>query len=124
MVKTQSNWIKRALGVEEPSLEEVNSDLIQRMRDDGDPLIKPRDIDFNHYFAEEDFALAFEQDVRAAGYSRIDHDFWNEWDAWITTVHVSMVPEVEKITAIELELDDIAARYGGKSDGWGCMEVI
>ena len=35
-----------------------------------------------------------------------------------------MVPTLEKITEIELDLAEIASRFEGKPDGWGCMEVV
>jgi hypothetical protein len=95
---------------------------LRRMAADGDDLTKPRYIDFHHLFAREEDAVAFEEAARDEGY-RADHDFWNEPNAWLTTVHIRMVPTLEEITAMELALNEIARSFGGQPDGWGCMEV-
>ena len=39
------------------------------------------------------------------------------------TMHGRMVPTLDELTAMELKLDEIAPSFGGKPDGWGCMEV-
>ena len=104
------------------SPEEQNADVLRRMAADGDDLTKPRHIDFHHLFAREDDAVAFQQASRNQGHWS-DHDFWAEQHAWLTAVHIRMVPVLEEITAMELMLDEIARSFGGKPDGWGCMEV-
>lgn len=68
--------------------------------------------------------MEFEAAVLAAGYSRIDHDFWPEQGGWLTAVHVHMIPNLDKITKVELALNDIAIQFEGQPDGWGCMEII
>jgi Regulator of ribonuclease activity B len=122
-VKEHLDWIKRMLGAEgnEPP-EEENADVLRRMAADGDDLTKPRHIDFHHLFAREEDAVAFQDAARNQGH-QADHDFWNEPDAWLTTVHIKMVPSLEEITAMELTLNGIARSLGGEPDGWGCMEV-
>ena len=64
----------------------------------------------------------FHDAARNEGY-RADYDFWAEQNAWLTTVHIRMVPTLEEITAMELTLGGIARSFGGEPDGWGCMEV-
>ena len=122
-VKEHLNWIKRMLGADgNESSEEENAEVLRRMADDGDDLTQARHIDFHHLFALEEDALTFKEIARNQGHWA-DHDFWNEPNAWLTTVHVRMVPTVEEITAMELTLDEIARSFGGEPDGWGCMEV-
>ena len=122
-VKEHLNWIKRMLGREMGgSPEEENTDVLRRMAGDGDDLTKARHIDFHHQFAREEDALAFQETARNQGY-RADHDFWNETNMWLTTVHIRMVPTLEEITAMEITLEGIARSLGGEPDGWGCMEV-
>ena len=122
-VKEHLNWIKRMLGaVGNDSPEEENADVLRRMANDGDDLTKARHLDFHHLFASEEDALTFEEVARNQGYWA-DHDFLNETNAWLTAVHVRMVPTLEEITAMELSLDEIARSFGGEPDGWGCMEV-
>ena len=122
-MKKHLNWIKQMLGADgNDSPEEENADVLRRMARDGDDLTQARHIDFHHQFAREEDAVAFQEAARNEGY-RTDHDFWNEPNAWLTTVHVRMVPTLEDITAMELTLDGIARTFGGEPDGWGCMEV-
>ncbi len=122
-VKEHLNWIKRMLGADgNESPKEENADVLRRMAGDGDNLTKIRYIDFHHLFAREEDAVAFEETARNEGY-RADHDFWSEQNAWLTTVHIRMVPTLDEITAMELALDGIARSFKGEPDGWGCMEV-
>lgn len=117
--------MKRLLDSESfESPKEETADLLRRMAADGDDLLKSREIDFNHLFATETDAITFAETVRNQGYGRVEHDYWAERSAWLTTVHVPMVPSLDAITATELALDEIAAPFEGESDGWGCMEVI
>lgn len=120
-MKTHQNWIKRILGVDDT---EDNADVLRRMKDDGDDLTKARDIEFNHQFEREADAIAFENAVREQGYPKVDHDFWHEVDAWLTSVHLRMAPDLDGITATETALNEIARDFDGKPDGWGCMEIV
>lgn len=101
---------------------EENAGILQRMIRDGDDLTKAREIDFHHLFASETDAVAFEEFVRNQGY-QVDRDYWSELQAWLTTVHIRMVPTLDEITARESELNEIARSFAGEPDGWGCMEV-
>lgn len=113
------------LGLDGPeSPGEKNEDVLLRMAEDGDDLTKPREIDFHHIFSSTADAMAFLEAVRGQGYSKVDHDFWQEQNSWLTAVHVKMAPTLAEITATELALNEIAASFDGESDGWGCMEVI
>jgi len=104
------------------SPEEENADVLRRMTEDGDDLTKPRDIDFHHLFTNEEDAAAFEESIRNQGY-QVDRHYWNELHAWLTTIHIRMVPTLDEITANELALNEIASSFAGEPDGWGCMEV-
>jgi hypothetical protein len=124
-VKEHSNWIKSLLGADgADSPTEENSDILQRMVADGDDLTKSRELDFHHLFDHKENAIAFEDAVLAAGYYKVDHDFWPEQGGWLTAVHVRMIPDLDEITATELALNEIALRLEGRADGWGCMEII
>ena len=113
------------LGVYRPeSLEEENAKMLRRMAADGDSLINQRDVEFNHQFKREDSALDFLAAAKEKGYSRGSHEYWKEQVTWLTAIRIRMVPTLEKITEIELDLAEIASRFEGKPDGWGCMEVI
>lgn len=103
---------------------EENADVLLRMAADGDDLTKPRVIDFHHLFSSAADAMTFVEAVRGKGYAKVDHDFWEEQNAWLTAVHIKMAPSLKEITATEHELNEIAESLDGKPDGWGCMEVI
>ena len=122
-VKEHLDWIKRMLGADgNDSPEEENADVLRRMKEDGDDLTKARTIDFHHLFTSEEDAAAFEETVRNQGF-QADRDYWSESHAWLTTVHIRMVPTLDEITARESELNEIAREFDGEPDGWGCMEV-
>ncbi len=98
--------------------------ILCRMAEDGDDLSQPREIDFNHLFADEESAVAFSEAVILRGFTQVDCDFWDEQDEWQTSVHVTMVPSLLEIDVIETELDEMARSFDGHPDGWGCMEVV
>lgn len=104
--------------------EDANMQLLARMEEDGDDLTVARDIDYNHLFPDEDAAFAFEEDVRKRGYDRVDRDFLPEEDSWWTSVTIMMTPALEAIDEVKSALDEIAANYHGRPDGWGCMETV
>ncbi len=122
-MKEHLDWIKRMLGADSnDSPNEENANVLRRMKEDGDDLTKARDIDFHHLFPNETDAAAFEEFVRSQGY-QADRDYWEELQAWLTTVQVRMVPTLDEITALESELNEIARSFAGEPDGWGCMEM-
>ncbi len=118
-------WIKRMLGSgEEEFSGNENAEVLAKMAADGDDLSKSRDIDFTHLFSSEENAVAFVAEATSKGYSRCMHEFWKERLAWLTSIQVRMVPSLEEISATEAELNEMAQAFEGRSDGWGCMEVI
>ncbi len=113
------------LGADGPeSPQEENAEVLRRMAADGDNLMNTRDVEFNHLFPREELAEAFIGEASSHGYLRGEHEFWKERLTWISTIRIRMVPALEEITRIELELADIAKPFDGRPDGWGCMEVI
>jgi regulator of RNase E activity RraB len=117
--------MKSILGAEDSTLaSEQTKAILRQMAKDGDDLSQSREIDFHHLFEEEENAMAFVKAVLTKGYERADCDFWGDEGEWQTAVHVFMVPELAKIDAIEMELDEIARSLNGTPDGWGCMEIV
>jgi hypothetical protein len=41
----------------------------------------------------------------------------------VTVTTPAVIPKCDFITATEQRLAAIAAEFGGRSDGWGCMEA-
>ncbi len=95
--------------------------LLKQMLEDGDDIDRPRPIGFFHVFAEETDA----QDFAAAASARPDlvvegPDFDDDDGIWeVTATHV-MAAQHKAITALETELAELAARFRGYPDGWGC----
>lgn len=95
--------------------------VLKRMIEDGDDIDRPRAIGFYHVFAEESDA----QDFAAAASSRADllvegPDFDDDDGIWEVSASRVMAAQHKAITALEAELGDLAARYRGYPDGWGC----
>jgi hypothetical protein len=119
------NFFKRILGGDTSgSVSEENKAILCRMAEDGDDLSEPREIDFNHRFESQGDATAFADALVEKGYLRADCDSWDGHRQWQTTTHVFMVPDLAEISRTEVALDEIAHDFGGKNDGWGCMEVV
>jgi hypothetical protein len=102
--------------------EDENGDVLRLMEDNGDNLDAPRNIDFEHIFGTTEAALAF----AACALNQIDTvsiNWYEEEHCWNVRVTRHMVPTHEAIGALEESLHEMAQLYGGKADGWGCMQV-
>jgi hypothetical protein len=102
----------------------ANGDVLWRMRNGGDDLSKPREIDFSMIFPSKqaafDFAVAMlqrEQKVSMSPYSG------NDLFPWQATVHVVLLPSHKEISGFEDFLLREASSFGGRTDGWGCFQV-
>jgi Regulator of ribonuclease activity B len=102
--------------------EDENGDVLRRMASHGDNLLAPRNIDFEHIFSSNEAALAF----TAQAVNRTDTVSVNWYEgrsSWNVRVTRHMVPTHKNISDLELSLDNTARQFGGKADGWGCMQV-
>ena len=125
VVKEHLSWIKQILGTETPEThKEENAKVLSRMVADGDMLTDHRDVEFNHLFNRENSAIDFLQAALDQGYTRSEYLFWDDHLCWLTSIRVTMIPNLEEITATELQLMELASSFHGKPDGWGCIEVI
>ena len=101
--------------------DDENGQVLKRMVEDGDDLTLERPIDFFHVFAEESDA----QDFAAAASAWPDlvvegPDFDDDDGIWEVIATRVMAPQHKAITALEGELSELASRYRGYPDGWGC----
>ena len=80
-------------------------------------------MDFSVVFPSEQHALAFSSEILRAGHSVKLRRFPDQPDGltWDVTVSTHMVPTHTQVTELEEFLGDMAGRYGGKNDGWGCF---
>ena len=100
-----------------------NGNVLRQMKESGDDLSLPRDIDFTLVFPAEDKAVCFANYFRGMGY-RV------KWKLsavvpslpWDVVVVRHMVPRHAAIGEFESELQDYAGSLGGRNDGWGCFE--
>lgn len=118
------SWFTRLLGGKSDDFpDDVTGDVFRRMRDHGDDLSQPREIDFNHVFEREEDASRFAEAVRHAGYAKVRYRYSEELKAWDATIQIFMLPTYEGVTEQESKLDSLAREFGGQGDGWGCMQV-
>jgi hypothetical protein len=104
--------------------EDDNGDVLRRLAANGDDLTRSRNIDFTVVFPDEGSAKQFAEHFRALGYaasselSEVRSDL--PWDVVVTR---NMIPSHRAIGEFEDLLQEIADRFGGLNDGWGCLSV-
>ena len=91
------------------------------MLEHGDDLDIARDIEFFFLFTGEAEALAFHDQVVVDPTLRAEVSV-NEHNGWQVMVVRHMKPAHSAINELEAQLTDSAQAYGGKADGWGCMQ--
>lgn len=100
-----------------------NGDVLWRMRQAGDNLAKPREIDFSVIFPTEQTALEFAvyllRQNQKVSFAEIEN---NDEMPWQVQAHPVMVPSHESITQYENQLAEDAAEFSGLTDGWGAMQ--
>jgi hypothetical protein len=103
--------------------DDENGDVLWRMRQEGDDLDKPREVDFSVIFPSEEAALQFavdllrnDQKVSFAAYPE------NTERPWQVQAHPVLVPSHENISGYEDQLARHAEPLGGRNDGWGCFQ--
>jgi hypothetical protein len=102
--------------------DDENGDVLRRMASHGDNLDVPRNVDFEHIFPSVEAALAFTAQV-VNRTDTVSFNWYDERSSWNVRVTRHMSPTHQGITELELSLDQVARKHGGKADGWGCMQV-
>ena len=105
------------------SLFAENAEILKGMKEGGSDLAPSRTVDFNHVFADRASAEMFAADVTQNGFKAVVEAVSREEDPWDVTASTEMVPSAENVTTTEESLDALARAQGGRSDGWGFMEV-
>ena len=104
--------------------EELNRDVLDRMKAAGDDLKTVRPVDFSHVFLDGRSAEAFAEHVHGCALrADVEESGCVPDMPWDVTVTIDMAPSPEAVTATEAELNGIAASYGGRADGWGCLSI-
>lgn len=98
-----------------------NGDALRHMAEQGVNLGVSHQVDFEHVFPDEKSARSFEEGVAELIASSKVHapDEEDPEQEWEVQCRIAMVPTHEKITAVESQLEAVAAQFGGYSDGWG-----
>ena len=102
--------------------DDENGDVLRRMASHGDNLAAPRNVDFEHIFPSIEAALAFTAEV-VNRTDTVSVNWYDELSSWNVRVTRHMTPTHQGVTELELSLDQVARKHGGKADGWGCMQV-
>jgi hypothetical protein len=104
--------------------DDINGDVLRRMRSAGDSLETARDIDFTVVLPDEPAAIAFCGQLTAQG-MRASCAFSEAADylPWDVTVTKFMVPRHGDITAEESHLASLASVLGGELDGWVTLNI-
>jgi len=105
--------------------DDENGDVLRRMKEQGDDLSSPRDVDFSVVFLDEasakNFIALIEKQFEKVRYSEIETSRPLKWDVTATRF---MIPSHQEITETEQLLENSAASFGGEIDGWGCFNII
>lgn len=100
------------------SLAEENAEVLESFAARGTDLSIPRKVDFAHLFTSESDAAHFKEAAERGGY-QVCAERDDQQDAWDVIASSTIIPSVEQITQIELQLDVLAQSLGGRADGWG-----
>jgi hypothetical protein len=100
-----------------------NGDVLRRMRQHGDDLSKPRDIEFFFIFPDKEKAMLFAVSAETRFNFRTTPGYSRERNLWETVTTIFMTPTHSSISGIEAELAQLAQEFNGESEGWGCMQV-
>jgi hypothetical protein len=99
-----------------------NGDALRRLQRDGDDLTQARGIDFTVVMPTEDAAEQFAARLRLLGCEvSCEETHCVPELPWDVVIAKNMVPSHAGITEFENELQQIADKFGGRNDGWGCF---
>jgi hypothetical protein len=102
--------------------DDENGDVLRRMLRGGDDFTKPRDINFSIVFPSESAAEEFAGHFIQLGFKvSVQESNCVPELPWDVTVTNFMLPTHAEITEFEETLNSEAARFGGRTDGWGCF---
>jgi len=99
-----------------------NGNVLRTLIDRGDPLTKPREINFHFIFPTRSQAIGFIE-ILTDKQLRLEISWHAERELWQVTVVQHMLPDHPKITELENRLIDMAHPLDGIADGWGCFAL-
>ena len=106
--------------------EDDNGAILWKLREHGDLLTAPREIDFTVILPSEKAALDFAIPCLQSGFkvelNRVDPPLKDGLN-WEVLVYTTAVPSYPDITALEAALNAQAAPLGGRASGWSTLFV-
>ena len=104
--------------------DDLNGDVLRRMRRSGDSLTQSRVIDFSIVFPTEDAVARFIEIMHDNGLkASYKNSGVHDDEPWDATVKKDMVPDHAEIGTMEDWLEKHAAPLDGRNDGWGCFSM-
>lgn len=98
-----------------------NGNVLWKMKEAGDNLSAPREVDFAVIFASEQQALDFARRLLRYGQKvSCGQHAGVEGFPWQVRAHPVMVLSYEHVSGYERQLGKDASALGGRNDGWGC----
>jgi hypothetical protein len=95
--------------------DDATGDVLWGLVRDGDRPWRRRFVDFEHVFATQEQATGFSSALDDANQVSPRKD--GKWDV---TVKRPLVARYDAIAGAESQLGDLAKKFGGEPDGWGC----
>jgi len=93
-------------------------DALQRIAHTGSDMTKPLDMDFFIAVPSQDTGNLVAEEVTPNGFvTKVELD--SESQEWTCYCTKTIIPEYNTVNVIELELHEIAIKYGGYIDGFG-----
>jgi hypothetical protein len=103
--------------------DDVNGDALWAMKNNGDDLSKPREIEFTVIFSDEEDALKFGETLLTNRQKILLSDNKENKDyPFEIIVFVYMEATYDEIVGYQELLEMHATKYNGCGDGWGCLE--
>jgi regulator of RNase E activity RraB len=96
----------------------TDEQVLQHLAETGSDLSQPMLIDFQVAADDEASANRIAAAAAARGFETQVY-FDEEFDDWICECSQDMIAAPAEIAATEARLDEIAAPFGGRVDGWG-----
>jgi hypothetical protein len=102
--------------------EAVNGEVLRKMATRGADMSISYDVDFEHVFPDltsaETFLRSVQKQGRSGEITEYDHA---EGYHWNVRVVVNLIPTLENVSHTEAELNELAGKFLGRTDGWGIM---
>lgn len=95
-------------------------ELLRLMREQGDDLSAPRDVDFFLIFDLKDQAVAFASQADLGPEFSVDISRYETTEKWQARLTVRMAPVYAELVKLEKQVAWLGRDYGAQSDGWGC----